>query len=90
MDPDNGVRLVLDDGAGKGPFVGEVVVNLRRAHVRRGLDVFGARPGDPTGVHQGGGGGHDPVPGGTPFRGDHPSSLPILELTFQKVSGFVE
>ena len=37
---DGGIRLVVEDGLDKIVLVREVVVKLRSAHVRRGLDVF--------------------------------------------------
>jgi hypothetical protein len=37
---DGGIRLVVDDGLDKIVLVREVVVKLRSADVRRGLDVF--------------------------------------------------
>jgi len=37
---DGGIRLVVEDGLDKIVLVREVVVKLRSADVRRGLDVF--------------------------------------------------
>ncbi len=37
---DRGIRLVVEDGLDKIVLVREVVVKLRSAYIRRGLDVF--------------------------------------------------
>ena len=58
---ENRLGLVVDDGKYQGLLVREVVVQLRTAHVGSCLDAVEACSGDPSVVHDRGGGGHDAV-----------------------------